>query len=394
MKSYIQFAKKMLFSACFFLLPVLSFSQRIDYMDEARRAVQEHKIGEAISFYEQAVKKTKPYQPDLLGEYAYALALGGVHNAALMELDRARLYYTNELNTSEMNYYAFLVFQLMGYDDLAGEFKKLTKRHPPSWIEDNMSDKLLSEYRQIPHINHDSVQLAFLRANWLAANNMLLQSVALFRELIRNYPEGFVLYAGYSVVLEKLGFLDLSISAMDTCMKYIPTDPEFAETLTAFKERQENLHKTSENNIKRRNFYTRHKIQGLMLYAGGLATPNSGSLDTRFGIYTKRNFSFSLDISLTFAEESAGFNFGTSVYKTWIGRRSDVFIGAGLGLSTGMDSPASFYINNAFGIRIKPIATDISFNLMQQMGKGLEIGYDIAIGITIGHSIYFGHRRK
>jgi tetratricopeptide (TPR) repeat protein len=358
-----------------------------NYRDKARNELLEKEnIGEAIKLYTLAVERNQKkhrYEPDLLGEYAYALALGGVYDNALMQLDRARLYYTNKINTNDMNNYIAWVFELMGYEDLAEGFNRMITNGKPYWIKDEQRSHLKQKFQQISHINHDDIETAFKRANFLAANGMLLQSAALFRELLKEYPEGFVLYAGYSIVLEKLGFMSLAKDAMSTSLKYIPSDSDFVETRTAFHGRFNNLQRSKD---KKRPTSGQN---GWMLYLGGFATLESGGLSSRFGIYTVKNLNFSADFGLSFSAEDILANLGTSIYKNVIGRRTDLMFGISLGTQLG--TSYSLYTAQSIGIRFKPFYTDIYFNLNHSTSFN---NYYLGCSITIGQSIYFGKRRK
>src|SRR5512133_2377322 len=68
----------------------------------------------------------------LNSEYAYALALAGIYDAALSRVDRI---WTLRGNSPDAGFYASQVFALMGYDRLAGDLAGITSGTPaPDWI--------------------------------------------------------------------------------------------------------------------------------------------------------------------------------------------------------------------------------------------------------------------
>ena len=70
-----------------------SFSQNKESLPVARNFVINEQIAQAVTCYVQLVNEDATNSA-LLAEYAYILALSGVYEGALMNLDRARLFGT------------------------------------------------------------------------------------------------------------------------------------------------------------------------------------------------------------------------------------------------------------------------------------------------------------
>jgi tetratricopeptide (TPR) repeat protein len=171
-------------------------------LNEPRNLILNGQISQAIQVYAQLAGKDETNSA-LLSEYAYALALGGIYEGALMNLDRAKLLGT----FSKKDYfYAGQVFALTGYKRPAIGF--LNACSVPEWIYAKQNE-LYQKYKFAPQENGEDT-LMFKRANYLASTGMYFQSIALYEQLLEEYPDESIVHVGYSIPLEKAGLRKLA----------------------------------------------------------------------------------------------------------------------------------------------------------------------------------------
>jgi len=96
-------------------------------IEKARDFIISEKINDAIIAYSLPAKNSS--DPSLISEYAYALALGGFYDVALIQLGRL---WSIDQTSADVNYFSAQIFALMGYNELASEFWKesATSRKP------------------------------------------------------------------------------------------------------------------------------------------------------------------------------------------------------------------------------------------------------------------------
>lgn len=135
---------------------------------------------------------------EVLAEYAYALALHHDFEAALMNIDRARM-----VGTKYGDFYAAQVLAVMGYKNPAEQLMSQAK--VPEWIA-GFYLSLNEKYKTKALINQSEPAEALKRANKLAASGQTVQAMALFEELAAIYPDTYIIYVDYSTVWESLGY--------------------------------------------------------------------------------------------------------------------------------------------------------------------------------------------
>ncbi|RQW79528.1 MAG: hypothetical protein EHM79_20615, partial [Geobacter sp.] len=134
---------------------------------KARNLILSENINEAIASYAQLILKDST-NATLLAESAYALALGGVYEAALLRLDRS---WSLGANSPDVNYLTGQIFALMGYNDISNEVWKTTERYRlPVWIA-TRAPELLEKYR-VKNRNKQSRSSEELVARFRLANEM------------------------------------------------------------------------------------------------------------------------------------------------------------------------------------------------------------------------------
>jgi tetratricopeptide (TPR) repeat protein len=371
-------------------LPSLSFAAT---QQEVRELVKLERINEAVVLYAQ-LAATSPDNVEIQMEYAYALALSGLCENALMYLDKANCQGADR---KTLSFYVAQVFSLMGHPDMAAGFWKPTDHTPPQWlVADYIS--LLRDYTLEQMISGDAPDSVFARANELAVKGQYFQSLVLFRELELLFPDSYLPYAGSSLVWEKTGKRELAAQKLDTCIvlmnKMLQNDSLFREdvavltnALPAFNEHLRKLQSQKLSNVPLKGSPANPRY---IAYANGILSSAIKSLNIGGGWFLSNTTNLSGNLGLSGNGGSTFFNIGGSHY----GRVNSWVFGYGLNMQFGGGSSVCNYSCSA-GYSIynntKSRSTDIF----------LICGYPIApwdlkqfmIGISIGQSLYFGKRK-
>ena len=348
---------------------------------KAREAALKSQIDNSVYLYADAIKHEQCNRSagngvdgDFLSEYAYILALHHEFEAALINIDRARM-----VGTKYGDFYAAQVLAVMGYKDVAQQLMQQTK--VPEWISGNYQE-LTGKYKTTASINRDAPEMALKRANKLAANRQTIQAIALFEELTAIYPDIYTIYVDYSTVWESLGYYAYAAQLLQKGIDLMPQ--EQGENKQIFLN-----HLTKVNDMKARfeNTSWMKRLLGmnppkLMTYVGASAAKDMYSLNGRIGLYTSNKFSASVNVGLNYASEEFSGNIGVSGYKTW-----GIFVG-GLGITDmfGKDSN-TLSLTPSVGLSFLNKSQTSSFDIMVNgyipFSKEQKFGYSISIGKTI-----------
>ena len=311
---------------------------------------------------------------ELLAEYSYTLALHHDFEAALMNIDRARM-----VGAKHGDFYAAQVLAVMGYKDAAQELMQQAK--VPEWISGSYQE-LTGKYKTTASINRDAPETALKRANKLAANRQTIQAMALFEELAAIYPNTYIIYVDYSTVWESMGYYAYAAQLLQKGIDLMPQEQQ--ENKQIF---QNHLTKVNELKTKFENASWMKRLLGmnppkLMTYVGASAAKKMYSLNGRMGFYTTNRFSSSLNVGLNYSGKQFSGSIGISAYKTW-----GIFVG-GLGLTdTFGKSQNSFSLTPSVGLSFLNHSQTSSFDIMLNgyipFSKGQKFTYSISIGKTI-----------
>jgi tetratricopeptide (TPR) repeat protein len=362
--------------------------------ENARILVLTENINSAIAVYAQLISKDST-NVLLSSEYAYALALDGIYDAAMVRLDRI---WSRKADNKDVNYFASQIFALMGYDQLAGEFwKESEKNNTPAWIS-SKAPELMQKHKRIlpksPTLNRDELVTKFKRANRLTAQNFTLQSIGLFEEIVNQYPDEYLPYVGYSIALEKAGLLERSAQTIETALHIVVENPEQKDTKLFLDQRlvliRNKINSQSQNSKSTVSPSQVSEDKGplMIAYAGGMISSAYSSFNARFGYFLTKSAYTSVDVGLTSAGSSTYANLGLTVYN-----RQGIFV-------------EGFGFTGTFGSNIKAIYGKISVGL-SFMNKKKTSSFDIfldgklpltkgavtVVGLSIGQSIYFGKRK-
>jgi len=363
-------------------------------LNAARAFIISEDFSKAVSTYAVLLQKDSA-SASLNAEYAYALALNGIYDAALARLDRV---WTPNSGSTDVNFFTSQVFALMGYDLLAVEFgNKIAAGSTPAWISSAAPGFLQSYADRMPGDNmseNGDVVADFKRANRLTAQNYNLMSIAMFEGIITGYPGEYLPYVGSSIALEKAGMYEKSAQAMEQALAVIGDNPDQQETrqmlearLTDIRGKSSTEGKNSSTNLTA-TAKPDAKGRRMLAYAGGMISPSYLSLTGRFGTFISKAGSLSADIGVSSSGGGASLNLGVMNFF-----RQKIFAGGyGLGVGFGGGS-TTFNIKISVGFSImnkdKSSSWDIFFDGQQPLAPE---GSATVVGMSIGRSMYFGSR--
>lgn len=363
-------------------------------LDAARSFVLAEDFSRAVTAYANLVKKDSA-NVLLNAEYAYALSLNGIYDAALSRLDRI---WNADANTPVVTFFAAQVFALMGYEMLAVEFgKKIETGMVPDWIASAASGFLIKYGDTTPGdymTAEGDVVTDFRRANRLAAQNSSLMAVAMFEGIITRYPGEYLPYVGSSIALEKAGIYDKSVDAMEQAISIVEKNPEEAGAMQALEARLSDLRSRSATagkiGLASIGLGPKPVTKGkrMLAYAGGMFSPSFLTVTGRVGRFISGSGSLSADLGMTISGGATSLNAGVmNVF------RHKIFAG-GYGLGVGFGGGAtSLNVKVSMGLSImngnKNASWDIFIDGQQPL---VPKGSATTMALSIGRSVYFGTR--
>jgi len=343
-------------------------------------------IPHAIQEYAQLVNKNETNSA-LLSEYAYVLALCGVYDGALMNLDRAKVQGTFSGNDY---FYAGQVFALMGYNQPAKNF--LNKSSVPQWIYPKYNEYYQKYKSHLSFSQNESMKNLFDRANYLTLNGMDFQSIALYEQILEKKPDLYLFHIGYSITLEKVGLNKLAADELESGIALMGDTPQFDKPKKAFQQRLINLRQKPENadipKVKVSQKQDTFSPQ-TMLYLGGMLSENNMAFNSQIGLYLTNSFNAALNLGISGNSAATNFNIGLYGYE----RLAKVIV-LGLGLNYQAGSGSNLFnvaptLGLSFVNKKRNSSWDIFFNDYYPLKQGGKSMY----GFSVGKSFYFGTRK-
>ncbi|MCK9638587.1 MAG: hypothetical protein M0R39_01660 [Prolixibacteraceae bacterium] len=362
-------------------------------IQKSRSFLIAEEINDAIASYSLTVKYSD--NPVIISEYAYALALGGIYDAALVQLDRIWLI---EQSSIDVNFFTSQVFSLMDHFDLASLFwKENQESKVPGWIA-SKSASMLQKYKRKSTLQaamtQEEVIAQFKLANEMASRGSFFQSLALFQEIIGQCPDEFLPFVGLSLTLQKIGANEKSLQILEKGISVIPEDTEHKEIKQILEKRKASIkqasYKSPENMV-----LPLHKIKEsdilnsqMMAYVGGMVAPSYSNFNGRFGYYVSGKSNASVDVGITKTSGSSYSNLGLSMYS----RNKTFVFGTGL-QAIFRDGNSSFYAKISMGLSFMNKRKTASFDVFLDGNAGLSKGAPTLISMSVGRSVYFGKRK-
>lgn len=317
---------------------------------EYSKAVECYK--KSIMFAQQRRTTGNGVNGDMIGEYALALALDGKCEMALVYLDRARALFAKY-----SNFYTSAILQICGYNKLSAMF---SYDEMPSWIANDylmlVAGKTLS-----PHNALSPGDLQ--RAVDMEHSGQDIQALIVLSSLASRYPDAQIVQTIYSNVCEKLGLIQEAANALALVIKQLKEDdPAREKYVTHYNDLIE-----SAMSDKKRNGATL-SANRLIVYVGGSIAKKTYSISSRFGIYTAKNFSATLNVGGNYSSDTFFGSLGLSAYYQW----RCLVIGQGFTYTFGGEKSALNY-SPSIGVSIIPRGN-------------LNTSYDLTIGANIPFS--------
>lgn len=342
-------------------------------------------VDKALVCYSQAVKQAQEQRnsghgvnAELLAEYAYTFALNHDFEAALINIDRARM-----LGMKYGDFYSAQILLLMGHNNAAELLMKQAKI--PNWIN-GVYQGLNKKFTTVRTINQDSPENALIRANKLAAKRQFIQAIALFEELITIYPDVSIFYIDYSTVWESLGYYGYAAQLLQKGLDRMPQDSINVNSRQAL---TNHLNSVNKMNEEFENASWLKRILGMkppkfMTYVGASFAKDLYSLNGRMGIYTSNNFSTSLNLGFNYSGEQFSGTIGLSAYKAW------GILVAGLGLSEQFGKNLDmFSLTPTIGLTFLNKTQTSSFDIMLNGYVPFSSNQKFSYSISIGKTVYF-----
>jgi tetratricopeptide (TPR) repeat protein len=367
----------------------------------ARNFIINGNINEGIATYSRLVPLDST-NVELRAEYAYALALGGLYDAALINLDR--IWY----QSNDINFYTSQIFLLMGYDDIANDYwTPSILIQKPSWItfvSKVFTDKYKRKFSKSTKLNSEEIVAKFKLANQLVGLHQYYRAIALFHEITDTLPNEFLPYAGYSVPLEKTGAVNKSVQVLEKAILIVGNKPENSEKKQFLEERLASVKaKIAEKPAATASEFQNPKAYSydlqkyglnathpqMMAYFGGMVEPNLYSINFRIGYYVLDNANMSLNLGTQKDSLGTSFNMGLSIYGS-----SHSFI-YGVGLLYSSHDSGSFSVQYSIGFRIKSKGKQYTTgDLFFVINEGFDSRTPTTFNISYGTSIYWGKRKQ
>ncbi|MBI4351183.1 MAG: hypothetical protein HY550_07070 [Elusimicrobia bacterium] len=349
--------------------------------EKARESALDGAYADAVAAYNPLARGSR--DAVLAAEYAYALALAGNGELALAHLDRA---FLADAANPEVMFFGSAVFQALGMKLVANELH----RPPPAWLAGGAPEIAALK---LPAGEYPDLIAA---ANLFVYQRRYASAAAHFAALVRAYPDEQLPWAGYAIVLEKLGVFKAAAKAVEKDIKLAgEEDRETMNLRAAHKKELEARPPVAYNPAPKVN----EMLKGRYLVFLGLNYTHTEAasvinLNTRLGKFLTNRID---------AGASAGF---TSGYDD-----SD-YNGLSFGVSGRYNKPlpVSMPLNFTAGARFEyqpgpenNFAIVLSPGLSYVLANGaLDLYLDFALTgpskgtqtISLGYTIYFGGARK
>jgi tetratricopeptide (TPR) repeat protein len=371
------------FLIVFVFYGIFSFAAVPKTIEKARIHVLTENFSEALAIYSPLAKSSS--DPEIISEYAYVLALTGVYDLALQQIDR--VWNIGKTNV-DVNYYSAQVFYLMGYNDVGDElWKSLDKQFIPSWIA-KQAPVFLEKHKSLekPITPNEEEFLQLLdKANELADRNNYFQSIAIFHQLIGVYPAEYFPYVYYSITLEKAGATNKAIQMMDVALKKIGSNQDDSEKRALLEERR--LLLLSKVNTAP-NFFSiiqagSESPPRILFYVGGQVSSIFTNVNLRTGYLFKDNkYNINVDLGLfndTSLTSSVGTSVGMSAYRRLLlnsrESKNQGFLVGGIGIQKITNKNIAPHLTFGFSfVNNKRLSLDLLYNIYSEKIRTFLIG--------------------
>ena len=358
---------------------VYSDSSKENMLESARTAVLHERFGNAVKEYSGLVKKDD--NKTVSAEYAFALALSGCYDGAIMNLDKI---ITSSKANKETLFYISQVLKLMEYDKVADVFWTIEVSEPPVWLSGKYK-ALVEKYKNAATINADNLPVALQRANKLVAQQQYIQSIVLYEELMETYPNEYLPYIGASALWESLGYKTIAADYLQKGLNTMGKDKAKYDSDGIY---QKHLSKLKEDNKKEYMAFRPQKLKYMgnrpsknMAYFGLSYMNKTLALNARYGYRTSNNTNASVDVGFTKFDGSKMFTTDLS----FNGTLDRIFV-VGVGLSaqfSGGEFDGGAGLRAGWSLPLSNVKSSVDILLSDYyMIKNKNFRFTLSIGYT------------
>lgn len=355
----------------------------VEKRTSAQMLIKQGNLEEALIIYKELIDSAqarrvvgREVDGDLLAEYAYTLALNHNFELALMYIDRSWA-----LAAKNREFYTSNILYLMGHKEAALQFTQASSA--PSWAND-FYVSFNTQYGVISTIGTGDAENDMKRAYMLTANNQYIQAIALYEELIRQYPSVGALYINECAAIEKVGKLNYAASLLKKGIILMPVD---SASSTDRQVLENHLKRIESSSFKLTHPTWTQRLFGtespkLMIYGGTGLGAGQSTFNARIGAYTSNRFSGSLNLGLTHANEELVFNLGLAGYKVY-----NIFM-FGIGVNNMITKEYKVWnLAPSVGITFmddkQTTSYDVTFSLNVPFSADRSLSYSIIFGRTL-----------
>ncbi|MEF3280664.1 MAG: tetratricopeptide repeat protein [Elusimicrobiota bacterium] len=369
-----------------FLMPSISFSQKSIELDAARNFIKSGSYKKSLELYNKIAKRSP--NASLISEYAYVLALNGLLEPSLSQLDRAIMIDVSDKDT---RYFMSKIFSAVSLNDVATEI--IPHSYTPSWLINEATLNKLSHERQLSESFMEALDIAegFMRQSRYAS------AIDAFGRIIKKWPDEYMGYSGYAIALEKIGAYKTASKAVEMAVLLMKKNGKPINIIRKFSEYGEELKNKPplvEKKLKDINMALKGKY---FAFAGGnfthTETDSVFNINTRLGKFITNNFDLSLNLGFTTGYEISDYN-GLSIGVSGrlnkpITQYSPIRLTAAarLALEPSPEDNFSFILSPGLSYFTPSGSIDVfvDFNLTGPY-KGTQV-------LSIGYTTYFGGGR-
>ena len=352
-------------------------------LQEARSALLAEDFKYAETVYREMIKEglkardaVSGVAPFVISEYAYALALEGVFEGALIEVDRAR-------SLGDTDFFASEILELLEYPELAQYFRNGSA---PEWLGSQYLD-LRKKYSRKAALAKDDPQRVYERALTTAGAGQSIYALVLLHELSAIYPSKALFPIQEGVLMEKEGNMQAAVQQYKAglALTDAPDDKAVLNAHITSLYKQQTTPGTASKTMNR--ILGRHRY---IAYAGGTFAKGIASLDTRVGLTSARKYSATLNLGFAVYDKQKAMNIGISAYKTY-----GVFmVGAGVTERLAGKGNSLFSITPSAGLSIPDADGSGSYDIVISYNIPCKKGVASSYGISLGRTFYFYPKKK
>lgn len=350
-------------------------------VENARRALISEDFNKALYLYQAIITSQQNNRSqgsqvnnEIMAEYAYTLALTGAQQPALINIDLA-------LNlmppSASVYYYVGSILDVIGFDDIAGPYKKAGKS--PKWML-GKDEMLNNKYRSPILLNIERTDRAIEHITKCLTEERYIEAICYATRLTQLDPDSQAAWLLQSAVFEKIGCYTF---AFDSFKKGMSIGDNTGKP--GVENQWEYLTKKSQ---KKGNSVSAWQ-PGYMVY-GGLGCSNKTTYFTgRYGIYSGP-LSMSANMSLGIPSHGeCTYYAGISCFYN-IGK---LFTGLGFGLDC-IGASTTFTFSPTVGLSFINAKRTSSFDISVAWSIPCKSGIKSSLDISIGKTFYFNSNSK